>query len=405
MNHMKAIRQLSEIFHADAVAIRRHLHAHPELSFKEFQTAAFIAQQLSDWGISFRTGVAGTGIVAHIEGMHPKSRTIALRADMDALPIQEAHQKPYASLNPGVMHACGHDVHTTCLLIALRILFQLRHQWTGSVRALFQPGEEMAPGGASLMIAEGVLENPTPAAIFGQHVHPPLPAGMVGFKEGMYMASTDEIYLEVAGKGGHAALPHQTVDPVSISAQLITTLQHIISRQTDPIIPSVLSFGSIFSEGGACNVIPNKVYIAGTFRTHNETWRKEACQRIQQLSQAVCHGLGATCTVRVVRGYPALFNHEALTRHARAVAQQYLGNENVVELPQRMTGEDFAFYAQVIPASFFRLGTGNIDKGITSPVHSDTFDIDEDALVTGSGLMACLAMQQLPPDLAVSAAP
>lgn len=396
---MKVVHQLSEKFHADAIAIRRHLHAHPELSFKEFQTSAFIAQQLKDWGIPFQKGVAGTGIVAHVEGIDPQSSTVALRADMDALPIQEANQTPYASLNPGIMHACGHDVHTTCLLIALRILHQLRNQWRGSVKALFQPGEEMAPGGASIMIAEGVLENPAPSAIFGQHVHPPLQAGKVGFKEGMYMASTDEIYIEVMGKGGHAALPHQTVDPVSIAAQLITALQHVISRQTDPVIPSVLSFGKIYSEGGACNVIPNKVCIEGTFRTHDEHWRKDACLRIKQLSESICQGLGAVCTVRIVRGYPALFNHEALTRHARATAVQFLGNENVVELPLRMTGEDFAFYGQVIPATFFRLGTGNAGKGISAPVHSDTFDIDEDALVTGSGLMAYLAMQPPPPGL------
>ncbi|MDX2133152.1 MAG: M20 family metallopeptidase [Saprospiraceae bacterium] len=383
---------LAEQFQADAVTIRRHLHAHPELSFEEHETAMFIAKTLKNWDIPHQTGVSGTGIVVLLKGKNPDSRTVALRADMDALPILEKNNVPYKSQNDGVMHACGHDVHTTCLLTALRILNASRDRWSGTVKALFQPGEEKLPGGASLMIAEGVLDNPRPEAILGQHVHPPLRAGVVGFREGMYMASTDEVYITVHGRGGHGALPNTTIDPVAISAQLITALQQLVSRQADPGTPSVLSFGKIYSDGGATNVIPNTVHLEGTFRTHDENWRNVALRHVQHMAESVCRGMGADCTVRIVSGYPALHNHETLTRKARTAAETYLGRENVVELPIRMTGEDFAYYSRQIPACFYRLGTGNPERGVTSPVHSDTFDIDEAALITGGGLMAWLAV-------------
>lgn len=390
-----SVHALANAFQTDAVAIRRHLHMHPELSFEEHNTAAFIAETLRGWGIAHQTGIAGTGIVALLHGHTPKGRTVALRADMDALPIQEKNNVPYCSQNPGVMHACGHDVHTTCLLTALRILHTLRDQWSGTVKALFQPGEEKLPGGASLMIAAGALNHPRPEAMLGQHVHPPLRAGQVGFREGMFMASSDEIYLTVHGRGGHGALPQDTVDPVAIAAQLLTALQQLVSRQANPATPSVLTFGKIYSDGGATNVIPNAVHLEGTFRTHDEAWRKEALQRLRMLAESVCQGMGAHCTVHIVSGYPALYNHEALTRKARAAAQAYLGAENVVELPIRMTSEDFAYYTHVVPACFYRLGTGNPEKGINSPVHTDAFDVDESALATGGGLMAWLAITEL----------
>ncbi|MFZ4634437.1 MAG: M20 metallopeptidase family protein [Saprospiraceae bacterium] len=389
------VHALAEAFQDEAVSIRRHLHMHPELSFEEHNTASFIAETLRGWGIAHQTGIAGTGIVALLHGHTPEGRTVALRADMDALPIQEKNNVPYCSQNPGVMHACGHDVHTTCLLTALRILHALRDQWHGTVKALFQPGEEKLPGGASLMIAAGALDNPRPEAMFGQHVHPPLRAGQVGFREGMFMASSDEIYLTVHGRGGHGALPQDTIDPVAIAAQLLTALQQLVSRQANPATPSVLTFGKIYSDGGATNVIPNAVHLEGTFRTHDEAWRKEALQRLRVLAESVCQGMGAHCTVRIVSGYPALYNHEVLTRKARTAAQAYLGAENVVELPIRMTSEDFAYYTHVVPACFYRLGTGNPEKGISSPVHTDAFDVDETALATGGGLMAWLAMTEL----------
>jgi amidohydrolase len=391
----ESIQNLAHRHLPDLTAIRRHLHMYPELSFEEVETARFIEQQLAGWGVEFQAGVAGTGIVALVKGRHPEKKTVALRADMDALPIQEAGNAPYKSRKEGVMHACGHDVHTTCLLGAVRILNELRDQWEGTVKCIFQPGEEKLPGGAGLMIAAGVLDDPVPAGIFGQHVHPPLRAGMVGFRPGMYMASTDEIYVTVKGRGGHGAMPHLAVDPVAITAQLIVALQQIVSRYGDPTIPSVLTFGKIHSSGGATNVIPNEVKLEGTFRTMDEIWREEAHRRMRKIAESMAQGMGGACELTIVRGYPALHNHEALTERARGWAVEYLGAENVVELPLRMTGEDFAYFSQAMPACFYRLGTGNPEKGITSPVHTDTFDIDEAALETGVGLMAWLAVREL----------
>ena len=391
----ESIQLLARQYLSDLTAIRRHLHMYPELSFQEVETAQFIAQQLTTWGVEFQSGVAGTGLVALVKGRNPERKTVALRADMDALPIQEAGEATYKSKNQGVMHACGHDVHTSCLLGAVRILQELRDQWEGTVKCIFQPGEEKLPGGANLMIAAGVLENPAPTGIFGQHVHPPLRSGMVGFRPGAYMASTDEIYVTVKGRGGHGAMPHHAIDPVSITAQIIVALQQIVSRYSDPTVPSVLTFGKINSTGGATNVIPNEVKLEGTFRTMDETWREEAHRRMKKIAETMAQSMGGACEFHILNGYPALHNHEALTVRAKQWAETYLGAENVVELPMRMTAEDFSYFSQVIPACFYRLGTGNPDKGITSPVHTDTFDIDETALETGAGLMAWLAVREL----------
>lgn len=389
------IQLLARQYHADVVANRRHLHAHPELSFQEVQTGKFVAAQLAELGIQYKHGIAGNGVVALIKGKNPKKRVVALRGDMDALPIREANKVPYKSQNEGVMHACGHDVHTSSLLGTVRILHELRDRFEGTVKCIFQPGEEKLPGGASIMIREGVLENPKPASIFGQHVHPPLRAGMIGLKPGIYMASADEIYVTVKGRGGHGAMPQDCIDPVAIVAQLIVTLQQIVSRYADPGIPSVLTFGKINTVGGATNIIPNEVKLEGTFRTMNEKWRMEAHKRMKKMAESMAKSMGAACDFNIVKGYPVLHNHEALTARTKQWAVEFLGKDKVADLPMRMTAEDFAYFSQAMPACFYRLGTGNPERGITSPIHTDTFDVDESALETGVGLMAWLAIREL----------
>lgn len=375
-------------------SIRRHLHQHPELSFEEYETSRFVAEHLQAMGLSPQTGVAGTGLVALIEGKNPGKRTVALRADMDALPIVEANEVPYKSKNEGVMHACGHDVHTASLLGAAKILTELRDQFEGTVKLIFQPGEERVPGGASQMIAAGVLDQPRPASILGQHVMPLIPAGKVGFRSGMYMASADEIYLTVIGKGGHAAMPEHFIDPVYMAAQLIVTLQQIVSRHASPKVPTVLSFGRIMG-AGATNVIPNEVAIHGTLRTMDEPWREEAVQKIERISRETVAAMGGKCDVEIRRGYPYLRNAPELTARSQAAARAYLGEENVVDLDLWMAAEDFAYYTHHLDGCFYRLGTRNEAKGITSGVHTPTFDIDEHALEIGTGLMAWLAVSEL----------
>ncbi len=394
MTLLEFVRNESRSIAPEVIRWRRHLHAHPELSYQEINTAKFVAQTLRAIGIEPKEGVAGTGVVALIEGKNPSSRIIALRADMDALPIHEANNTPYRSQNPGVMHACGHDVHTTSLLGTAKILVQSKDKFEGTVKLLFQPGEEKNPGGASLMIRDGALKNPEPAAIIGQHVMPLLPVGTIGFREGMYMASSDEIYLKVIGKGGHAGAPELLVDPVVIAAHVIVALQQIISRNANPRQATVLSFGKVIAEG-ATNIIPNEVNIAGTFRALNEDWREEALKKIEKIATSMADGMGGRCEVTISRGYPYLENNPALTRSIRAAAEDYVGKENVVDLDVTLGSEDFAYYSHVVPASFYRLGTRNEAKGITSYVHTPTFDIDEDALAIGPGLMAWIAIRQL----------
>ncbi len=389
------IQQLAQAYHPEIVALRRHIHQNPELSFEEHETGNYVAAQLQEWGIAHQTGVAGTGVVALIEGKNPGKNTVALRADMDALPIIEANEVPYKSQNPGVMHACGHDVHTASLLGAAKILQETRQDWEGTVKLIFQPAEERLPGGASLMIKEGVLQNPNPTAIVGQHVHPPLAAGKVGFRPGRYMGSCDELYITITGKGGHGAMPQDCVDPILLAAHMITALQQIVSRNNDPTMPTVLTFGKINSTGGATNIIPKEVKIEGTFRTMDETWRKEAHRRMKYMAEHLIEGMGGKIDFFIDVGYPCLLNDEALTLRMRESAEAYLGVENVVDLPVRLTAEDFSYYSQEMPACFYRLGTGNVERGITSPVHSDTFDIDEEALKVGAGLMAWLAVREL----------
>src|SRR5690554_5399711 len=378
--------------HDDLVQDRRHLHANPELSFHELETSKYIAGRLRQMGIPFQENVGGYGIVAHVgnEG----GKLIALRGDMDALPIKEENEVDYASKNEGVMHACGHDVHTTCLLGAARILKTLEPQLKGRVRLLFQPAEERLPGGASLMIAEGALKHPDVQLIFGQHVFPDMEVGHVGFRPGLYMASADEIYITVKGKGGHGALPHTGVDPVLISAHLITALQQMASRRVQPDLPIVLTIGKVIANG-ATNIIPDKVVMEGTLRMHDEEWRNKIHGYITELVHGLCQSMGAEAELEIRRGYPCLINDVDLTNWAKQKAINLLGEEFVHDLSLRMTSEDFAYYTQEIPACFYRLGTSNADKNIGAPLHTGRFDIDEDALEIGASLMATLAFQAL----------
>jgi len=391
------IRAIAEEYYPKVQEMRHHLHAHPELSFKEFETSAYVAAQLEALGITNKKTIAGTGIVALIEGRNPGKRCIALRADMDALPIKEDNNTSYKSQNDGVMHACGHDVHTSCLLGAAHILHNMRDEFEGTVKLLFQPGEEKHPGGASIMIADGALENPKPDAIFGLHVFPPLPAGAVGFRPGQYMASADEIYITIEGKGGHAAAPHQTVDPISIAALVITGLQQVISRKCDPLSPSVLTFGKI-SGGFAVNVIPDKVELLGTFRAMDEKWRYEAHKWIRDFTEQTCAAYGAKATVEIPAGYPVLFNDHELTTKATLWAETYAGKDNVYPLDMRMGAEDFAFYTHHVPGCFFRIGTNRDNKEFLTSVHNSHFDINEDAMKTGMGMMAWMALNALTPN-------
>lgn len=386
------IKALASEFAPDLVACRRHLHTYPELSFQEFETSTFIRQQLDSWGVPYRAGVAGTGVVALIEGKDPGKKVIALRGDIDALPIEEANDVSYKSQRPGVMHACGHDVHTTVALGAARILQQVRNEFEGTVKILFQPGEEKHPGGASLMIQDGALENPKPEAILGLHVLPAMETGLLGFRAGKYMASADEIYITIKGKGGHAAAPHLTADTILIASNLVVSLQQIISRNNDPFSPSVLSICA-FNGGFTTNVIPSEVKLMGTFRAMDETWRFKAHELIRKQATELVHAMGAEIDIDILVGYPTLYNNEAVTANARKLAEDYMGVENVVDTELRMGAEDFAFYSQVIPACFFRLGTGNKAKGITAGVHTPLFDVDERALEIGAGTMAYLATQ------------
>ena len=388
------IKALAKQFANDVVEIRRHIHAHPELSYQEFETAKYVAAQLRDLGIEPKEGIAGTGITALIKGRNSTLKTVALRGDMDALPIVETNEVEYKSRNEGVMHACGHDVHTACVLGAARILNELRDEFEGTVKLLFQPGEEKNPGGASLMIEAGALENPRPARMLGQHVMPYIPTGKVGFREGQYMASADEVYLTVKGKGGHAALPDRVVDPVLIASHIIIALQQVVSRNADPKLPTVLSFGTIHG-GEAQNIIPEEIKISGTFRALNEEWRFEAHKRITRIAQGVAESMGGSCEVNIDVGYPFLSNHAGTTQVARAAAEHYLGKDNVLDLDLWMGAEDFAYYTHQIPSCFYRLGTGNEAKGTTTGVHTPNFNIDEDAIELGIGLMAWIALNQL----------
>ena len=385
------IKNLANKYADEFIAIRHHLHANPELSYKEFETSKFIQQKLFELNIPFEIK-ATTGVVGLIKGKNPESRIVALRGDMDALPITEENDVPYKSTNAGIMHACGHDVHTTCLLGAAKILQQTKDSWEGTVKVIFQPGEEKNPGGASILIKEGVLQNPAPQSIFALHVHPGLEIGKLSFRGGMVMASADEIYISIKGKGGHAAAPHLTADTILIAAHLIVSLQQIVSRNNNPFNPSVLSITSV-QGGNTTNVIPSEVKLMGTFRAMNEEWRFKAHELIKQQATQLVESMGAQIDIKIDVGYPFVLNDETLSAKARKTGEEYLGKENVEETELRMGAEDFGYYSHQIPGCFFRLGAGNKAKGITSGVHTPTFNIDENAIEIGMGMMALLGAQ------------
>ncbi|MEJ6681802.1 MAG: M20 family metallopeptidase [Flavobacteriales bacterium] len=377
---------------AELLEIRRHIHAHPELSFEEVETAKYISAALTRHNVEHKTGIAGTGILAIINP--EKTNRIALRADIDALPILEESGASYASKNAGIMHACGHDVHTTCALGAAIVLNEFKEEINGRVEIIFQPGEEKLPGGASLVLGEKAFGDVLPLAILGQHVFPELEVGKVGFRHGIYMASTDELFFTIKGKGGHGAMPHKNIDPVVVAAEIICALQLISSRRSNPIIPTVLSIGKVEAKG-ATNVIPNEVKMEGTFRTLDEDWRYEAHGLIKQTAEGIAGAHGAKAEVEIRIGYPFLTNDVAVTEEAIIAAKEYLGEENVVKLDVRMTAEDFAYYSQVMPACFYRLGTASADGSNSFGVHNSTFNIDESALFIGAGLMAYQAYKKL----------
>ncbi len=390
---LEKIKSLSGQYAAQTVSNRRHLHQNPELSFKEFNTAQFVSKELTALGLEPHS-IANTGVYAIIEGRNPTSRVIGLRADMDALPIFEKTTHDFQSKVEGVMHACGHDAHTASLLTTARILSEIKNEFEGSIKLVFQPAEEKAPGGASIMIREGILENPRPHSMLGQHVAPNVSVGKIGFREGMYMASTDELYLTVKGKGGHGAMPDTLIDPVLIASHVIVAMQQIISRNRKPANPSVLSFGRFIADG-ITNVIPNEVTIQGTFRCMDEEWRAEGLAKMKKLAEGICEAMGGSCDFEVLKGYPFLKNNPELTRRSKSAAIDYMGAANVVDLDLWMAGEDFAFYSQVVDSCFYRLGTRNEARGIVAGVHTPTFDIDEDSLAIGPGLMAWLAVSEL----------
>ena len=385
---LEKIKGLAKQYAAEFIEVRRHLHAHPELSYQEFETSKFVQEKLANWNIPFEIK-ATTGVVGLIKAKNPGKRIIALRADMDALPIKEENDIPYKSKNDGVMHACGHDVHTTCLLGAAKILNETKGDWEGTVKLIFQPGEEKNPGGASLMIKDGVLDNPKPTAIFGLHVHPGLAVGKMSFRDGKVMASADELYITIKGKGGHAASPHLCIDPILIASHLIIGLQQLVSRNNNPHNPTVLSI-TAFNGGTTTNVIPNEVKLKGTFRAMDEEWRFKAHELIRTLSANLVHSMGGEIDLLIDVGYPSVYNNEALHEIAKQKAETFIGVSNVEETEKRMGAEDFGYYTQQIPGCFYRLGVMNTEKGIISGVHTPHFNIDESAIETGMGMMAWL---------------
>lgn len=403
MSTINTIKNLANFHFKDVVEFRRHIHQHPELSFQEFKTSEFVCSILDKHSISYTKGIVKTGVVAIIEGKNPSKKTILIRADLDALPIEEKNSVKYISKNSGVMHACGHDAHTASVLGTAIILNELKSEFEGTVKIMFQPGEEVLPGGASLMIKEGVLQNPKVDVAIAQHVFPSMEVGKVGFRSEMYMASTDEIHITITGKGGHAAMAGEYNNPILVAASIIKEIEKQfpfviddegVSRNTNNTIPTVIAFGKIEGKG-ATNVIPETVYLAGTFRTMDELWRNEVKEKIKQISNDVCQIYKVKIDLNIIDGYPFLSNDIAVTNLCKQAAVEYLGQENVEDLPLRMTAEDFAYISQVIPSCFYRLGTGNKLKGITSGVHTATFDIDEDALKISTGLMAWIAFKQL----------
>ncbi|MCX6283087.1 MAG: M20 family metallopeptidase [Bacteroidetes bacterium] len=386
------IRLKSEEYYSEILAIRRHIHRHPELSKLEKNTMEFIGSKLSEYGIQFKDNVGGFGIVGLIEGREPQAACLALRADMDALPINETNEVEYRSANPGVMHACGHDVHMACLLGAAKILNSIRENFRGTVKLLFQPSEETYPGGAIQMIQDGALENPKPDFVIGQHVFPFFSAGQAGFRKGMFMASTDEFFITVKGKGGHGAMPQTTIDPILIASHIVVALQQIVSRNANPLVSTVVTVGKFIGEGRT-NVIPDTVRLEGTVRTFDEKWRSRVHELLKQIASGTAEAMGGSCDVVVDRGYPYVFNNEGLTDRLIELSGEYLGETNIKPMEQKMGAEDFSYFAQHIPACLYGLGIADPASGTGPNLHTAGFNVDESALKTGMGLMAWLAVK------------
>jgi len=389
MESKQRIKDLTQKHLDEIIEIRRHIHQFPEVSFDEVNTSKYIQQQLTKIGIPFKAGYVKTGIVGTIKGKNPEKKVIALRADMDALPIQEKSNSPFCSVNDGVMHACGHDAHSAALVGAAKILFELRNEWEGTILLIFQPAEEVFPGGAKLMMEAGIFDKQKPEVILGQHVLPTMKSGHAGFKEGMYMASGDEIYLTIKGKGGHAAMPHLLTDNVLVASQIIVALQQIVSRYVPAQIPTVLSFGKFIAEG-ATNIIPEQVEIAGTLRTMNEEWRAKIKTKIREIATHTAQSMGAECEVDIKDGYPVVHNDEKVTRQAIEFSEEYLGKEQTEAMDTRMTAEDFGYYTQQYPCTFYRFGVQQATEE-TGNLHTPQFNLNESSLETATGLMAYLA--------------
>ena len=403
INKISEIKLLSKEIFNEIISVRRHIHKHPELSFKEYKTSEFVCSILDKHKITYTKNIVETGIIAIIEGNNPTKKTILLRADLDALPIEEENNVNYKSINAGIMHACGHDVHSASVLGTAMILNKLKTTFNGTIKIMFQPGEEVLPGGASLMIEAGVLQNPIVDLAIAQHVFPSMEVGKVGFRSGMYMASTDELHITINGKGGHAAMPAEYINPLNAASAIIQEIEKEfpfyfdedgVSKNSHNHIPTVVAFGKIEGKG-ATNIIPASVYLAGTFRTMDETWRAEVKEKIKSIILSVCEKYKATADINIENGYPFLVNDIELTARCKALAIDYLGKENVEDLPLRMTAEDFSYITQKVPSCFYRLGTGNKEKGITNGVHTSTFDIDEKALEISTGLMAWMTINEM----------
>lgn len=389
----ETIKELSGKIEKVVRNIYYHLHQHPELSFQEKETAVFISEFLTDEGIAFRSGIGGHGILARIDG-RSSGKVIALRADMDALPINECNDVPFRSVNDGVMHACGHDAHVACLLGAAFLLNHLRDRFDGTVLLIFQSGEEMHPGGARLMLEDGLFDDIKPHLIIGQHVNNDLPCGHVAVGSGCIMASADEFHLVVEGKGGHGAMPHRLNDTVLAASQIVVALQQVVSRRTDPFHPTVLTVGKFIADG-ATNIIPDRVFLSGTLRCMDEEERLSAKRLIRVICERTAEAYGCLCEADVKEGYPAVFNDEEVTSRARRYLAELLGEDAVEPIEKRMTAEDFGFFSAVLPATFFRLGVAGAENRGAGGQHTPTFLIDEGALRIGVETMSFLALRFL----------
>ena len=386
----------AEKVHTEVINLRRHFHKFPELSYEETETSAFICKWLDENKIPYRDKIAGTGIIGQITGSGTGNLIVAVRAEMDALPIAERNDTTYASANIGKMHACGHDAHMSIAMGSALLLNSMRDLFGGTVLLIFQPGEERSPGGARLMIETGELKKPKPDIIIATHNLPELKSGIIGYKSGRYMASCDEIYITVSGRGGHAALPGLTTDQVFISSKLVVRLKEMMSEKiASKGIPTVLGIGRISGEG-ATNVIPEKVNISGTFRTFDEKWREEGLQFVKKIAADIASEYKVTVDVRIEEGYPVLINDKDLTEKAVTLSEDLLGKDNVTMLDMRMSSDDFSFYSDVSPSLYFRTGMGSKNSdGELRKLHTPDFDIDEEGLKTGVANLSWLIINFL----------